>query len=68
MKDLLQTIYYRLFLWSGARLFPVVAVYDPESGQLNNNVEVIHFAVNESKLFEACSSLVLERMDHDPDA
>lgn len=56
MKDLLHEIYYRLFLWSGSKLFPVVAIYDDGTEEVN----VVHFAMSRNQLHEACTEMANE--------
>jgi hypothetical protein len=54
-----------MFLWSGSKLFPVVAVYNPEDGQ-NDEVNVIHFASDHEVLYQACERLVMDYETPEP--
>lgn len=59
-KWLNDWIYYRLIglcLWSGSKVYPVVATYVPEGDNLGGDapVEVIHLARSEAMLDQAIS-------------
>lgn len=56
MNALLEKLYFRLFLWSGAKLFPYVSIYAPDGD--NGPVQVIHFALDEATLEKSCRELV----------
>jgi hypothetical protein len=47
-----------MFLWSGTKLFPFVAVYDPEDG--DGTVRAIHFSTDEQTLEESCMDFLVQ--------
>ena len=56
-KKLYHQLIMHLFVWSGSRLFHHVAIYP--SG-LDDNVKVVHWAVDEAALLESCKQLLDE--------
>jgi hypothetical protein len=60
MRRLFGELLFRLFIWSGSKLFDFVAIYPNNE---NDDVQVIHFADSNKALMKAAHDLI----DHEYD-
>jgi hypothetical protein len=56
MKSFLNNLYFRLFMWSGSKFYPVVAIYNPAKDD-KAPIHVVHFASSEWHLRQAAKEL-----------
>jgi len=60
MRRFFGYILFRLFVWSGSKLFSFVAIYPNNE---NDDVQVIHFADDEKTLMKSAHDLVNHEYD-----
>jgi hypothetical protein len=57
MNNLWNNILWHVFLWTGSRIFPVVAVYNP-TRQPGDPVRVVHFGLTELDIEKSCKDMI----------
>ena len=53
MKEWVDRMLFWVFVWSGSKLWGVISIYSPD-----DNIEAIHFAVDEATLRKSCWKMV----------